>query len=157
METAANLTDLADTTLKEKQVVLESMLGLQPAFRQLVLLDTFDRPTAEASGFTQSSSNSITTRLAENVLTQIHAGNNYIGPVYINDSTSEPLVVMAIPLKILGDFQGSLMAEVDLKFMWDLVDQLQVGETGYTYVVDNNGNLIAFGDTARVLGGENVN
>ena len=40
--------------------------------------------------------------------------------------------------------------------MWDLVDQLKVGKTGYAYVVDNQGNLIAFGDTARVLAGENV-
>ena len=47
------------------------------------------------------------------------------------------------------------MAEVDLKFMWDLVDQLQVGQTGYAYVVDNKGNLIAFGDTSRVLRNEN--
>jgi putative methionine-R-sulfoxide reductase with GAF domain len=40
--------------------------------------------------------------------------------------------------------------------MWDLVDQLKVGETGYVYVVDNQGNLIAFEDTGRVLAGENV-
>jgi putative methionine-R-sulfoxide reductase with GAF domain len=40
--------------------------------------------------------------------------------------------------------------------MWDVVDQLKVGETGYAYVVDNQGNLIAFEDTARVLRGENV-
>ena len=157
METAANLTNLADTTLKEKQVILESMLGLQPAFRQLVLLDTFDRPTANASGLAQSSSNSITTRLAENALAQIHAGNNYISSVYIDDATSEPLMIMAIPItNIFGEFQGTLAAEINLKFMWNLVDQLQVGETGYAYVVDENGNLIAYKDTARVLKGENV-
>jgi GAF domain-containing protein/HAMP domain-containing protein len=40
--------------------------------------------------------------------------------------------------------------------MWDLVDQLKVGETGVVYVVDKQGNLIAFNDTARVLRGENV-
>ncbi|HSA99655.1 MAG TPA: GAF domain-containing protein, partial [Anaerolineales bacterium] len=52
--------------------------------------------------------------------------------------------------------QGTIVAELNLKFMWDLVDQLKVGETGYAYVVDNQGELIAFGDTARVLRGENV-
>ena len=40
--------------------------------------------------------------------------------------------------------------------MWELVDQLKVGETGYAYVVDKQGNLIAFGDSSRVLRGENV-
>jgi putative methionine-R-sulfoxide reductase with GAF domain len=48
------------------------------------------------------------------------------------------------------------VGEVNLKFMWELVDQLEVGQTGYAYVVDNQGNLIAFQDTGRVLRGENV-
>jgi GAF domain-containing protein/HAMP domain-containing protein len=56
----------------------------------------------------------------------------------------------------LREFQGIFAAEVNLKFMWDLVDQLKVGETGLAYVVDRQGNLIAFSDIARVLKGENV-
>jgi putative methionine-R-sulfoxide reductase with GAF domain len=67
------------------------------------------------------------------------------------------LITVSIPVKnVLGDIQGTLIAEINLKFMWDLVDQLKVGETGYAYVVDNEGRLIAYGDTARVLRGENV-
>jgi GAF domain-containing protein/HAMP domain-containing protein len=53
-------------------------------------------------------------------------------------------------------FEGTLAAEMNLQFMWTLVDQLKVGKTGYVYLVDNEGNLIAFKDTARVLSGENV-
>jgi putative methionine-R-sulfoxide reductase with GAF domain len=49
-----------------------------------------------------------------------------------------------------------VVAELNLKFMWDLVDQLEIGETGYAYVVDSQGTLIAFEDTARVLRGENL-
>jgi putative methionine-R-sulfoxide reductase with GAF domain len=45
---------------------------------------------------------------------------------------------------------------VDLKFMWDLVDQLKVGQTGLAYVVDDKGNLIAYRDTGRVLQGDNL-
>ncbi|HUI72285.1 MAG TPA: PAS domain S-box protein, partial [Spirochaetia bacterium] len=37
-----------------------------------------------------------------------------------------------------------------------LVSGLKVRETGYAYVVDRHGTLIAFRDTARVLKGENV-
>jgi PAS domain S-box-containing protein len=49
-----------------------------------------------------------------------------------------------------------LVAEVNLKFMWDLVDRLKIGEKGLAYVVDRQGNLIAFGDIARVLQGQNL-
>jgi nitrate/nitrite-specific signal transduction histidine kinase len=37
-----------------------------------------------------------------------------------------------------------------------LVDELKVGTSGYAYVVDRQGKLIAFSDTARVLEGENL-
>jgi anti-anti-sigma regulatory factor len=40
--------------------------------------------------------------------------------------------------------------------MWDLVGKLKVGETGYAYVVDRQGNLLAVRDVARVLKGENT-
>ena len=90
------------------------------------------------------------------ILTQTSKGQNYIGPVYIEDVSNEPLTVIAVPVKnVFGDVQGTLVAEVDLKFMWDLVGQLQVGETGYAYVVDNKGDLIAFSNASRVLRGEN--
>jgi len=85
------------------------------------------------------------------------AGHNYISPIYIDNVSSEPLIAIAVPVKnVFGDLQGTLVAEVNLKFMWDLVGHLQVGTTGYAYVVDNKGNLIALGDSSRVLRGENV-
>ena len=88
---------------------------------------------------------------------QTSKGQRFISPVYIDNTTSEPLIAIAIPVKNdLGDFQGTLVAEVDLKFMWDLVDQLKVGQTGYAYVVDNQGNLIAFRDPSLVLQGRNA-
>ena len=157
LETAVDLADPISISGQERESVLESLLGLQPAFRQLILLNTQDRQLAEASQLTQTSSGKIFDQLTEDALTQIHQGERYISPIYVDEGTSEPLVVMAIPVTdIFGDFKGTLAVEMNLKFMWDLVDQLQVGETGYAYVVDDKGNLIAFHDTSRVLKGENV-
>ena len=157
LETAVDLADPISISGQERESVLESLLGLQPAFRQLILLNTQDRQLAEASQLTQTSSGKIFDQLTEDALTQIHQGERYFSPIYVDEGTSEPLVVMATPVTdIFGDFKGTLAVEMNLKFMWDLVDQLQVGETGYAYVVDDKGNLIAFHDTSRVLKGENV-
>jgi PAS domain S-box-containing protein len=80
-----------------------------------------------------------------------------ISAVYIDPVTCEPMVAMAVPvIDVFADFKGTLIAEVNLKFMWDIVDHLKVGRTGYVYVADRMGNLLAFQDTARVLKGENV-
>jgi len=157
LEAAVDLADPISLSGQERKIVLESLLGLQPDFRQLVLLNAQDSQLAEASRLTQTSTEKVLTQLTEEALTQIHQGQRYISPVYIDDATSEPLVVMALPVtNVFGEFQGVLAAEVNLKFMWDLVDQLRVGEAGYAYVVDSTGDLIAFSDTGRVLRGENV-
>jgi HAMP domain-containing protein len=157
LETAVDVANPVELSNQERQITLDSLLGLQPAFRQLALLDIDDQLLNSASRLSQIATESISRRLTDDALMQIHQGNNYISPVYIDEATSEPLVIMAIPVTdIFGDFQGTLAVEVNLKFMWDLVDQLEVGETGYAYVVDEEGRLIAYRDTALVLRGENV-
>ena len=157
LETAISLSDPISTSSQERKAFLESLLGLQPAFRQVIILNEQDSQLAEASSLAQTSSGKIFDQLTKETFEQIHQGQRFISSVYIDNATSEPLVVMALPVTdIFGDFQGTLAVEVNLKFMWNVVDQLKVGETGYAYVVDNKGNLIAFSDTGRVLRGENV-
>jgi putative methionine-R-sulfoxide reductase with GAF domain len=154
LETAAEFTNPVTATDEARGTIMESLLGLDPAFQQFAVLDSGGQQLAEISRLSATLSPQFTLQLKDDAVTQ---GERYISPVYIDEVTSEPLITMAIPVKnILGDIQGTLVAEVNLKFMWDLVDQLKVGETGYAYVVDNQGNLIAFEDTARVLRGENV-
>ena len=154
IETAVEFTNPVTATDEARGTILESLLGLDPAFQQFSVLDSAGRQLAEISRLSSTLSPQFTLQVKDEAITH---GERYISPVYIDDATSEPLIIMAIPVKsILGDVQGTLVAEINLKFMWDLVDQLKVGETGYAYVVDNQGNLIAFEDTARVLRGENV-
>ena len=136
--------------------MMDSLLGHDPSIRQFVLLDAGGHQLAADSIVSIAALSPQFITQSQSALTQTSKGQNYISPVYIDNETNEPLIAIAIPVKnVFGDFQGTLVAEVDLKFMWDLVDQLKVGQTGYTYVVDDRGNLIAFGDTSRVLRGEN--
>ena len=46
---------------------------------------------------------------------------------------------------------GVTVAEVNLKFIWDVVSQIKVGKAGLAYVVDRNGALIAHPDISLVL------
>lgn len=157
LETAAQLGDPTMSSQEEQENVLASLLGLEPAFRQLVLLDAQDQELVRTSRLPRAASRSIVDRVGLDWLAQLKQGNRYIGAIYVDEATSEPLIVIAVPaMDVFGDYQGTLAAEVNLKFMWDLVDRLAVGETGVAYVVDRQGNLIAFGDVGRVLRGENV-
>jgi GAF domain-containing protein/HAMP domain-containing protein len=156
LEAAVKFSDLSNAPLAVLQESLEKSLGFQPAFRQLVLFDTEEQIIAQTSRLSQMASQ-VTSQLEADLFAQTGQGARYISPAYIDGTTFEPLVVIAVPVKnIFGDFQGTLVAEVNLKFMWDLVERLKVGETGVAYVVDGQGQLLAFGDITRVLAGENL-
>jgi methyl-accepting chemotaxis protein len=157
LETAVRLGNPVTASREEQERILKNLLGLQPAIRQLVLLDAQERELIKVSRLSQAASGQVTERAGSDLFAQTGQGERYIGPIYVDEVTSEPQVIVAVPATdALGDFQGTLMAEVNLKFMWDLVDRLEIGEGGLAYVVDRQGDLIAFGDTARVLRGENV-
>jgi GAF domain-containing protein/HAMP domain-containing protein len=157
LEIAAGRDSLPAKSPAEQKQILEGLLGTELAFRQLVALNTEDQPTAQASRLSQAMSGQFSDFFTDELFTQVKQGKEYISSVYIDPNTSEPLIFVAVPAKsALGDYEGTLAAEVNLKFMWDVVDQLKVGESGLAYVVDDQGNLLAFGDTARVLKGENV-
>jgi GAF domain-containing protein/HAMP domain-containing protein len=141
----------------DRTTALQTMLGLDPAFKQIVLLDDRGRQLAFVSRASQTLSTQFINQINEHLISQIKGGERYIGSIYIDDRTSEPLITIAIPVTtVVGDFQGTLATEVNLKFIWDLVDQIEVGDTGYAYIVDSQGNLVAYRDTALVLQGTNV-
>jgi GAF domain-containing protein/HAMP domain-containing protein len=157
LEAAVRFGHPAAASPAEQKQVLENLLGLEPAFRHLVLFDIQEQELIKVSRLSLSASRSLTDRVGTLLFAQVKQGDRYVGSVYVDDVTSEPMVIMAVPAtNVFGDFQGTLVAEVNLKFMWDLVGRLEIGQTGLAYVVDRQGNLIAFSDIARVLRGEDV-
>jgi hypothetical protein len=50
-----------------------------------------------------------------------------------------------------GRKAGVTVAEVNLKLIWDVITAIKMGKTGYAYVVDDKGRLIAHPDMSRVL------
>jgi GAF domain-containing protein/HAMP domain-containing protein len=157
METAVKIGESTLTLQEEQRNALGNLMGLVPAFRQLILFDAQDQAVIQVSRISQTAAAELQARLDPDFFAQVRQANRYVSPAYIAEQTSEPMIIMAVPARdALGDFQGTLLAEVNLKFMWDLVDRLQVGQTGRAYVVDKQGNLLAFDDISRVLRGENV-
>ena len=57
----------------------------------------------------------------------------------------------SIAIRSGGDNGPVVVADVNLKFIWDVVSRIKIGEKGKAYVVDGNGFLIADPDIGLVL------
>ena len=79
--------------------------------------------------------------------TETRGGATWYGPVYFRKD-SEPYMAIAIPH---GKGGGVTAAEVNLKFILDVVSQIRIGKFGHAYVVDAGGQLIAHPDISLVL------
>jgi len=76
------------------------------------------------------------------------AGKVYHGPVYFRKE-SEPY--MTIAMAGSGQGAGVTVAQVNLKFIWDVVSQIKIGKAGHAFVLDGQGVLIAHPDISLVL------
>jgi signal transduction histidine kinase len=80
--------------------------------------------------------------------TEARAGKTYFSPVYFRKE-SEPY--MTVSMGSSSRTTGVTVAEVNLKFIWDVVSQIKIGKAGHAYVVDSRGQLIAHPDISLVL------
>jgi len=76
------------------------------------------------------------------------SGKTYFSLVYFRKE-SEPYITIALAGS--GNTAGVTVAEVNLKFIWDVVSQIKIGKAGHAYVVDSRGQLIAHPDISLVL------
>jgi adenylate cyclase len=76
------------------------------------------------------------------------AKGQYFSPVYFRRE-SEPYLSLA--LRGQRREKGITIAEVNLKFVWDVVSRIDIGHAGRAFVVDTKGLLIAHPDISLVL------
>ena len=157
LDATVHLGNMIDVSQEEQKLVLDKLLGIEPAFRQLILLGTQGQEMVRISRLSSAVPIRLTDEISGDLFSKVEQGGTYISSVYIDEATSEPMVIMGVPVtNVFGDLKGTLVAEVNLKFMWDLVDSIKIGDSGVAYVIDRQGRLIAFGDISRVLKGERL-
>ncbi|NIR51319.1 HAMP domain-containing protein [candidate division KSB1 bacterium] len=114
-------------------------------FDKITVFDTLNNVVATTSfeheSFESFSSNGVSSTLL--------AGLSYQSDVYVTDERL-PMMDIAEPLKRHGEIVGILYATVDLKAMWDLVQENVVGEKGQAFVFNQEGVYVAHSDRKYV-------
>src|SRR6187551_3247109 len=124
------------------------LLRQVPAITELSQIDATGKERLRVSRLAMDVIDSGTDYSKDPKFTEALAHKVYYGPVYFRRQ-SEPYMTLAIA----GTRRdaGVSIAEVNLKLIWDVVNQIKVGEKGHAYVVGPNGRLIAHPDISLVL------
>src|SRR5438132_4218371 len=124
------------------------LLRQVPAITEIAQLDASGREQALVSRVAADVIGSQTDFSQHPKFVEAMASKHYYGPLYFRRE-SEPYMTIAIA-GARRDY-GVVVAEVNLKFIWDVVSQIKAGNRGRAYVVDANGRLIAHPDINPVL------
>lgn len=81
-------------------------------------------------------------------------GKEYFSDVYFTES-SFPVMQIALPVIRFNQVIGILATEIDLKNIWDLVDNITIGKTGNAFLLSAEGIVIAHKNKEKVLEREN--
>ena len=156
MRSAAKGLDIDRHSAADSKFELKRLLFLVPAISDAVLIAANGREQLRLSRLAVAATRTDKTHADSPAFQQAKNGRSYFGRVYLVQS-SEPYMTMAVPIEeFKGTVIGVLQAEVNLKYVWDVVSAIKAGKAGYAYAVSRSGDLIAHPDNALVLQGRNV-
>jgi signal transduction histidine kinase len=134
--------------MEQRRIDFLQLLRQAPAISEISQLDAAGREQLRLSRLAMDVIDSGTDFSREPKFRDARANRIWSGPVYFRHE-SEPYMTLAIAAGGRGG--GVAVAEVNLKFIWDVVTRIRVGRAGYAYVVDSRGFLIAHPDIGLVL------
>jgi signal transduction histidine kinase len=138
----------AASALEQRRFDALRLLRQVPAITELAQLDASGREQLRVSRLAMDVVGSGTDYSKDPKFTEAVAHKIYYGPVYFRRE-SEPYMTLA--MAGTRKDAGVSVAEVNLKFIWDVVSQIKVGEHGQAYVIDAESRLIAYPDISQVL------
>jgi len=120
------------------------LLRMAPAITELSQLDAQGKELIKVSRLAMDVVGSGTDYSGEAKFTETLAKKIYYGPVYMRRD-SEPYMTLGMAGRRYD--AGASIVELNLKPMWDVVQQTKVGDRGVAYVVNSEGHVIAHPDT----------
>lgn len=141
---ASLLSTLSDDPWRQETAIVELSLN-NPAFQRIAVVDISGREMAVSELGTP-----LRERSGEEAFRRALAGESYISEVRMTPE-QVPYLTIAEPLTRAGARAGAVIADLNVRGIWDWIDQIQFGEYGLAYIIDSSGRIIAHPDKKLVL------
>jgi signal transduction histidine kinase len=149
----AVLPQLDANDVELRRIEFLKLLRQAPEVTDVAQIDAAGREQIAVSRLDMDSIHSGKDRSQEAAFREAKPGHAWFGPVYFRKET-EPYMTIAI--RGAGTKGAVTIADVNLKFIWDVVSRIRIGDKGKAYVVDQNGFLVADPDIGLVLRKSNL-
>ena len=158
LRTAVQTSDIVTEGITDSyRFQLHRLLRVLPALTAVKAVDATGRAQFSVSRVALVTQDQLPNYATDDAFLQAMAGAAFFGQVYFVRQ-SEPYMRIAVPIELFaGRVIGALIAEVNLKYIWEVIARMQVGKTGYAYVVSSQGDLIAHPDISLALQKQNLN
>jgi len=141
----AALPQLGGPSSEQRKIEFFKLQRQVPAVTDVATIDASGRERLFVSILAMNVIESKKDRSQEPAFRNAEKDKPWYGPVTFRKET-EPYMQIAVRA---GDMVT--VADVNLKFIWDVITRIKVGEKGKAYVVDATGHLVADPDIGRVL------
>ncbi|MEO6363617.1 MAG: cache domain-containing protein, partial [Caldimonas sp.] len=145
--TALPTADTGASPLEQRRIDYLKLLRQVPAITEAAWIDASGHEQLRISRLAMDVVGGGDDLSQEPKFSAARGGPTFYGPVYFRKDT-EPYMTISRPA---GSGGGVTAVEVNLKFVWDVVSRIKIGEAGLAYVVDSTGTLIAHPDISLVL------
>jgi signal transduction histidine kinase len=139
---------VAENTNELRRFEYLKLLRQVPAITEVAWIDNSGREQLKVSRLAMDVAGADADYSGDPKFTTAKVGKTYFSPVYFRKET-EPYMTIARPAG--GADGGVTAAEVNLKFVWEVVTQIKIGRAGLAYVVNADSTLIAHPDISLVL------
>jgi class 3 adenylate cyclase/HAMP domain-containing protein len=135
-------------SLEQRRLEYIKLLRQAPAITEIVQLDKKGAVKLRVSRLAMNTVGGVEDLSNDPRFTVPKSGKIYYSPIYFRKDT-EPYITIA--MAGISDDTGITIAEVNLKFIWEVISRIKIGEEGLAYVIDAKGHLIAHPDISLVL------
>jgi signal transduction histidine kinase len=147
------LPQIGGASPEQRRIDFLKLLRQVPAITDLSYLDRTGKEQLKVSRLSMDVAGGRQDFSQDPKFTAARSGGTYFSPVYFRKET-EPYMTIAVAGT--SEEAGITVAEVNLKFIWDVISRIKIGERGLAYVVDSSGQLIAHPDISLVLQKSNL-
>ncbi len=157
----SKFTKLVEMDLEEQYRILSKIRSFkdskhQDIINEISLLDSKGRETIRISRSDLFTADDLRERSGTEVFIVPSINREtYYSPVYFDEESGNPLFTISIPVidAVTGTVDGVLASEIRLKFIWEMIGDIKIGETGTAYILNDDGRVVAHPDPSVVLRG----